>query len=718
MAQFLRQRQLYRKRDRIAVPCRYLEGFQCREHDEIITSNGHNISLSDTPPLTCRFSKWIRDGAFMATADEAGVLSLYDIRRPLCKALEGSWEAHSNAVFDLAWMPVDGEAKLLTASGDQKIHLWDCARTNSPLATFAGHSGSVKSVSFCQEEPMVFASGARDGHIMLWDLRVNRSAGDQPYQVKPCSQLFNAHSSLGMAASSTSARPSLKRSNRSQAETAGRQSVTAVLFRDDRCIVSAGGGDGMIKVWDIRMPRSIHQLVPTPTAAFSYCGGRQGKHGFTGLVMDPIKATVFASCTDDVVYRYDIAACSPKPVSTIQSQGLGSYYVKMDLSADGQFLVTGSMESDALIYQVNHPQVPHAALSGHVGEVMAVAFCPGNQEQLVTCSDDCSVRLWRHKNTAALLSRDLSDARLIGRATLVAAPPEPVVAPTACDGTVAAAAGSASREPGQVTPSRDKCMRTASMLSFVKVTPSRTALFQDDKENIAVDSSAATSAAAAAPARTGAEGAPTHRAAVVAGASVGPPPAKRMFTLPLSPSRQTVVTSSAGTGTTTQQPTTPKTPLSPATRTAVSPSTRTALTPVFSASSRSRTSPGGSNRAGRSSSNKAPGTPKLTSLQQWLSPRPQPPSSSSSPAVATGLTSPSGRVTPTRSSQQQRLSPSPSSSSPMGGMVCAAGVATSPSTAPTTSCRQNLLSPMAFTAVPSPESPALSSSAPRMATAE
>ena len=34
------------------------------------------------------------------------------------------------------------------------------------------------------------------------------------------------------------------------------------------------------------------------------------------------------------------------------------------------------------VVKVNHPQVPHAALSGHVGEVMAVAFCPGNQEQV------------------------------------------------------------------------------------------------------------------------------------------------------------------------------------------------------------------------------------------------------------------------------------------------------------------------------------------------
>ena len=32
---------------------------------------------------------------------------------------------------------------------------------------------------------VVFASGARDGHIMLWDLRVNRSAGKRHICVSP-----------------------------------------------------------------------------------------------------------------------------------------------------------------------------------------------------------------------------------------------------------------------------------------------------------------------------------------------------------------------------------------------------------------------------------------------------------------------------------------------------------------------------------------------------
>jgi len=55
------------------------------------------------------------------------------------------WQAHRNAVFDVDWMP--GENQLITASGDQNIALWDVSAETS-IASFRGHTSSVKSVSF------------------------------------------------------------------------------------------------------------------------------------------------------------------------------------------------------------------------------------------------------------------------------------------------------------------------------------------------------------------------------------------------------------------------------------------------------------------------------------------------------------------------------------------------------------------------------------------
>lgn len=49
---------------------------------------------------------------------------------------------------------------MLTASGDQCVHLWDTASAQG-LGQFRGHNGSVKSVSPSSDGQPIFASGAR-----------------------------------------------------------------------------------------------------------------------------------------------------------------------------------------------------------------------------------------------------------------------------------------------------------------------------------------------------------------------------------------------------------------------------------------------------------------------------------------------------------------------------------------------------------------------------
>ena len=48
---------------------------------------------------------------------------------------------------------------MLTASGDQCVHLWDTASAQG-LGQFRGHNGSVKSVSPSSDGQPIFASGA------------------------------------------------------------------------------------------------------------------------------------------------------------------------------------------------------------------------------------------------------------------------------------------------------------------------------------------------------------------------------------------------------------------------------------------------------------------------------------------------------------------------------------------------------------------------------
>lgn len=45
--------------------------------------------------------------------------------------------------------------------------------------------------------------------------------------------------------------------------------------------------------------------------------------------------------------------------------------------------------------QVAQPRARPVVLSGHTGEVTAVAWCNGNSNAVATCGDDASIRVWR-----------------------------------------------------------------------------------------------------------------------------------------------------------------------------------------------------------------------------------------------------------------------------------------------------------------------------------
>lgn len=53
------------------------------------------------------------------------------------------WQAHNNAIFDMTWM--ESEEKILTASGDQTVVMWDVEKQEK-LNVFRGHTSSVRCV--------------------------------------------------------------------------------------------------------------------------------------------------------------------------------------------------------------------------------------------------------------------------------------------------------------------------------------------------------------------------------------------------------------------------------------------------------------------------------------------------------------------------------------------------------------------------------------------
>ncbi|XP_009070419.1 PREDICTED: denticleless protein homolog [Acanthisitta chloris] len=340
------------------------------------------------PPFGCAFSTAPNLEHVLAVANEEGFVRLYDTEtQTTSKRIFKEWQAHSNAVFDLAWVP--GEHRIVTASGDQTAKVWD-VRAGELLGICKGHQCSLKSVAFSRFEKAVFCTGGRDGNIMVWDTRCSKKDGFY----RQVNQISGAHNVIDKQ---TPSKPKKKRQNlRGLAPLVDfQQSVTVVLLQDEHTLISAGAVDGVIKVWDLRKNYAAYRQDPVPCKSFCYPGTSTRKLGYSSLILDSTGANLFANCTDDSIYMFNMTSLRTTPVAVFSGHQNSTFYIKSSTSPDDQFLVSGSSDCNAYIWKVSEPSIPPQILVGHSQEVTSIAWCPSDFTKIATCSDDNTVRIWR-----------------------------------------------------------------------------------------------------------------------------------------------------------------------------------------------------------------------------------------------------------------------------------------------------------------------------------
>ncbi|XP_058021326.1 denticleless protein homolog [Ahaetulla prasina] len=364
--------------------------YQCIKEDDHPSYGEMGIPV---PPFGCSFSTAPDVPHVLGVANEEGFVRLYDTHTQLSnKKIVKEWQAHLNAVFDLAWMPC--EHKIVTASGDQTAKVWDI-KTGELLGVCKGHQCSLKSVAFSKFEKAVFCTGGRDGNIMIWDTRCSKKDGFYR-QVK---QISGAHNIIDKTPSKLKKK---KQNVKGLAPSVDfQQSVTVVLLQDEHTLISAGAVDGVIKIWDLRKNYTAYRQEPVPSRVFSYPGNSTRKLGYSSLILDSTGTNLFANCTDDNIYMFCMPGLKNTPVTVFSGHQNSSFYVKSSISPDNQFLISGSSDQCAYIWKVSEPQLPPMVLHGHLQEVTSVAWCPSDFTKISTCSDDNTIKIWRFRQSTA-----------------------------------------------------------------------------------------------------------------------------------------------------------------------------------------------------------------------------------------------------------------------------------------------------------------------------
>ena len=383
-------------------------------------------------PYVVKFNS--TDGTWVAIGDEDGYVTILDALRALPREDEtgagyapySSISAHNNAIFDVAWMRDDKQ--ILTASADHGIHLFD-VETSVQMMAFDGHASCVKALAAQPTSKYVFASGGRDGRLLVFDTRtpgVVREGEDAPH-ASPSKVVNYAHRLPGVRAGRR-ARSCL-------------HSVTSVAFDNSGDVVlSSGGSDGVVKLWDVRYMKGTVGVLEdarddsyVPGSFYDHGLGRRfggarasasasasvskKPRGISGIAVDPTSSRVAVSYVDNHMAMFDANAPGAGPTRHFVGHLSSSYYIKPCFSPDGAHVACGSLDHNVHIWNVARPREKSVQLSGHALGVNVVHWS-SRADALASCSDDGATRVWSVNPYKTPPSRQRAMTRTPSRSTM------------------------------------------------------------------------------------------------------------------------------------------------------------------------------------------------------------------------------------------------------------------------------------------------------------
>ncbi|RPA95199.1 WD40 repeat-like protein [Choiromyces venosus 120613-1] len=349
----------------------------------------------------------------VAIGDETGSIRLVESDKDQAPGFEKSYvelPSHDNAIFDISISKDDG--LMATACGDQKIRVMDI-RSQTVLNILDGHISSVKQVAFEPDSSSILASCSRDGTAMIWDLRANvrgRSFDEPSISChRPVEIVRHAHVQLSGPRG---------RGPKSVV------SVTALAWAIPNTFLTACESRAELRCWDRRSIKHDRRGFSKPLTV----SGEPKHHdvrpfGINSISVSPDKKMAYTLCKDSIVYAWGNRLLQHGPLHAYHHPELhaSSFYVKSDVSPDGQYLATGSSSGSACVFptakeyfderlfaqKTDYPEgsrIQTVAKNIRVGtgvvlvrahdrEVTDVSWtCKGD---LVTIADDYHARCWR-----------------------------------------------------------------------------------------------------------------------------------------------------------------------------------------------------------------------------------------------------------------------------------------------------------------------------------
>ncbi|NXP33275.1 SC31B protein, partial [Leiothrix lutea] len=123
----------------------------------------------------------------LSSAHPSGKAVVWDLRKnePIIKVSDHSNRMHCSG---MAWHPEVATQLVLSSEDDRSpvIQIWDLRFATSPLSQLEGHTRGVLSVSWCQADPELLLSSAKDNRILCWNPSVAEVVYELPIRSQWC----------------------------------------------------------------------------------------------------------------------------------------------------------------------------------------------------------------------------------------------------------------------------------------------------------------------------------------------------------------------------------------------------------------------------------------------------------------------------------------------------------------------------------------------------
>lgn len=130
------------------------------------------------------------------------------------------------------------------------------------------------------------------------------------------------------------------------------------------------------------------------------------ERAFTTFTTDSKGSLLFACDTNNRIHSFSLSNFSSSPVAVYESPEFktGSFFVKLSVCPNDEYLASGNVEENTFVWPIDRPEESYK-MPGHYKEVTAVDWTTNHRGDLglVSCGEDGSINFWEESPSEQLI---------------------------------------------------------------------------------------------------------------------------------------------------------------------------------------------------------------------------------------------------------------------------------------------------------------------------